>query len=144
LAEQTVIQDYDVKAVRDTIQRIARCAGMTDDRVEDLTLCASEAVTNALKHAGGGNVSLDHQAGTVRVPVADQGSGIDQLQLPRATLMKGYSTRASMGLGFTLMHELADRLYLNTGPHGTTVILEMALQRQSEAEKMLALLDLAD
>jgi anti-sigma regulatory factor (Ser/Thr protein kinase) len=117
---------------------------MTDDRVEDLTLCASEAATNALKHAGGGRVSLDYEGETVRVRVADQGSGIDQLQLPRATLLKGYSTRASMGLGFTLMHELADRLYLNTGPHGTTVILEMALQRRSEAEKMLALLNLAD
>lgn len=144
VAEQPVVKDYDVKAVRDAIQRVARHAGMPDDRVEDLTLCASEAATNALKHAGGGRVSLDYEGETVRVRVADEGSGIDTLQLPRATLMKGYSTRASMGLGFTLMHELADRLYLNTGPHGTTVILEMALQRRSEAEKMLALLNLAE
>jgi hypothetical protein len=58
--------------------------------------------------------------------------------------MKGYSTRASMGLGFTLMHELADHLYLTTNNDGTTLIVEMARHPASEVEQMLARLNLAD
>lgn len=144
MAEQAVETEGDIKAVRDLIQQIGQRAGMTGGRIEDLCLCASEAATNALKHAGSGRVWLDYDETLVRVRVMDAGTGIDPLQLPRATLMRGYSTRASMGLGFTLMHELADRIYLHTGPQGTTLILEMSIRPVSEAERMLALLTLGD
>jgi anti-sigma regulatory factor (Ser/Thr protein kinase) len=144
VAEQLVEVEGDIKAVRDLVRTIGERAGMTEGRVEDLCLCASEAATNALKHAGGGRAWLDHDECLVRIRVVDAGAGIDPLQLPRATLMRGYSTRASMGLGFTLMHELADRIYLHTGSQGTTLILEMSIRPVSEAERMLALMNLAD
>jgi len=144
LAEQTVETDADIKLVRDLVREIGERAGMAEGRVEDLCLCASEAATNALKHAGGGRTWVDHNDSLVRLRVMDAGAGIDPLQLPRATLMRGYSTRASMGLGFTLMHELADRLYLHTGPQGTVLILEMSIRPVSETERMLALMNWAE
>jgi anti-sigma regulatory factor (Ser/Thr protein kinase) len=144
LAEQVVETEGDIKEVRDLVRHIGERAGMAEGRVEDLCLCASEAATNALKHAGGGRAWVDHDDTLVRLRVVDAGAGIDPLELPRATLMRGYSTRASMGLGFTLMHELADRLYLHTGPQGTTLILEMSIRPVSEAERMLALMNWAE
>jgi GAF domain-containing protein len=141
LAEQVVETDFDIKRVRDLVRQIGEGAGMAEGRVEDLCLCASEAATNALKHAGGGRAWVDHNDTLVRLRVVDAGAGIDPLQLPRATLMRGYSTRASMGLGFTLMHELADRIYLHTGPQGTVLILEMSIRPVSETERMLALMN---
>jgi len=39
--------------------------------------------------------------------------------------VRGFSTHAhSLGVGFNLMRDLADRVYLSTGSAGTTVVLE--------------------
>ena len=56
--------------------------------------------------------------------VEDQGGGIAVENLPRATLSRGFSTKATLGHGLKMMIETADRLYLLTGPSGTTVVLE--------------------
>jgi anti-sigma regulatory factor (Ser/Thr protein kinase) len=141
---QPVQDESDVRRVRQAVSEAGYSVGLPDDRVQDLCLCASEAATNALKHAGSGEASVTVTSSAIRVRVEDRGGGIDPFHLPRATLMKGYSTRASLGLGFTLMHELADRLYLTTSADGTTLILEVVLQPASELEQMLSRLSLAE
>jgi hypothetical protein len=79
-----------------------------------------------VRHAGGGTgrVHGDEATGTVQVWVQDQGPGISGESLHRATLERGYSTGAGFGHGFWLMLRTCDRLYLLTGPTGTTVVLE--------------------
>ena len=54
----------------------------------------------------------------------DRGAGIDLAKLPRATLERGFTTAGSLGHGFWLMLQTCDRLWLLTGPEGTTVVLE--------------------
>jgi GAF domain-containing protein/anti-sigma regulatory factor (Ser/Thr protein kinase) len=130
----------DIKHCRDQVVAQSRSLGLGEERLGDLCLCASEAATNALKHAGGGRMSLSVRSGVLRVRVSDEGSGIDALQLPHATLLRGFSTRASMGLGFTLMHEMTDRLCLATDSRGTTLILEMAIHPASEVDRLLAMI----
>ncbi len=44
--------------------------------------------------------------------------------LPRATLSRGFSTKATLGHGLKMMLETADRVYLFMGPTGTTVVLD--------------------
>ena len=44
--------------------------------------------------------------------------------------MRGYSTKPSLGYGFTIMLESLDALYLCTDQKGTTVILQMNLQEE--------------
>jgi GAF domain-containing protein/anti-sigma regulatory factor (Ser/Thr protein kinase) len=140
--ERTVIAGAaDIKVCRDRVQECACAAGMNGERVHDLCLCTSEAATNALKHAGGGWLSVVTSGDVIRVRVSDQGRGIDALQLPHATLMRGYSTRASMGLGFTLIHEMSDRLCLASDPRGTTVIVEMAIHPEAELDRALSMLN---
>jgi GAF domain-containing protein/anti-sigma regulatory factor (Ser/Thr protein kinase) len=134
----------DVKHCREIVHRIGRQVGMSDERLDDLCLCASEAATNAFKHAGGGWMSVSERDGQLRVRVSDQGGGIDALQLPHATLMRGFSTQRSMGLGFTLIHEMTDRLCLSTGSGGTSLIMEMAIHPESEIDQALALLRTVD
>jgi GAF domain-containing protein/anti-sigma regulatory factor (Ser/Thr protein kinase) len=128
----------DVKRCRELVQERASAAGMEGERVSDLCLCASEAATNALKHAGGGWMCLSERNGVFRVRVSDLGRGIDSVHLPHATLMRGYSTQRSMGLGFTLMHEMTDRLCLASDAGGTTLILEMAVHPETEIDQALA------
>lgn len=62
--------------------------------------------------------------GTVQVWVRDQGEGINVENLPRAALSKGDTTAGSLGHGMKMMLESVDRLWLLTGPEGTTVVME--------------------
>lgn len=121
-------REMDVRNVREAAREAALRAGMVPDRVADFALCVSEAVTNALLHGSGGVAAIGVRDGRLRVRVQDYGDGIAPENLSRATLLKGWSSRASMGLGFTVINETADRVYLHTGPAGTTVIVEMAVE----------------
>lgn len=91
---------------------------------DDLVLAFGEASTNALRHGGCCHYSVRHGSGRAQLVVSDAGPGIDFAKLPKATLVPGYSTKQTLGMGFTLMLELADRLVMSTGDTGTTVIIE--------------------
>ena len=80
-------------------------------------------------HGRGGTARLhaDGETGRLQVWVRDQGAGIPEEMLHRATLERGYSTLpGSLGFGFWLMIQTADRVYLHTGEGGTgtTLVLE--------------------
>lgn len=85
-----------------------------------------EAATNALKHAGGGTYQVFGRDGMLQVDVADDGPGIDFTNLPKATLLAGYSSTQTLGMGYTIMLDLADRVLLATEPGHTEVVLEFA------------------
>lgn len=101
--------------------------GMAEERKHDLVTAVSEAGMNTITHGGGsgtGRVSVGAD-GTVQVRIEDQGGGIELASLPKATLARGFSTKASLGHGFKMMQQV-DRVYVLTGPGGTTVVLEQA------------------
>jgi anti-sigma regulatory factor (Ser/Thr protein kinase) len=112
------------------LRRIAEAAacdlGFPDERWQDLVTAVGEAAMNAVVHGGGGTgtVYVDPARSVVQVWIADEGAGIDVENLPRATLELGYSSAGTLGHGFWLMLKTIDRIYLLTGPTGTTVVLE--------------------
>ena len=111
--------------LRHLAQDLAASAGHDGLRQYDLMTAASEAGMNAIVHAGGGTAQVSVNAGgTVQVRVEDHGTGITMENLPRATLARGFSTKATLGHGLKIMLETADRLFLLTGPTGTTLVLE--------------------
>ena len=111
-------------------QEASQVAGHSEERQVDLITAVSEAGMNAVLHGGGGSGQVSVGAdGTVQVRVEDQGGGISMENLPRATLSRGFSTKATLGHGLKLMLETADRLYLLTGSGGTTVVLEQQRER---------------
>lgn len=112
-------------ALRRLAEGAAETAGHSPLRRHDLVTAASEAGMNAIVHAGGGtgHVSLTAR-GTVQVRVEDHGTGITLENLPRAALERGFSTKETLGHGLKMMLETADRVFLLTGPTGTTLILE--------------------
>lgn len=110
-------------------------AGWEQARLFDMATAVSEAATNVLVHGGGGWMRLHVGPDSLRALFVDQGPGIDFEHLPRATLMAGYSTRPSLGLGFTVLLDLMDRVCLCTGPTGTRLLLEASRSpRDREAE----------
>ena len=111
-------------------QEAAQVAGHSEERQFDLLTAVSEAGMNAVLHGGGGlGQVMVGGDGTVQVRVEDHGGGIAMENLPRATLSRGFSTKATLGHGLKMMLETTDRLFLLTGPTGTTVVLEHERER---------------
>ena len=96
----------------------------------DLLSTAGEALDNAVKHAGGGTYQAFARDSSLQVAISDEGPGIDFRTLPRATLVPGFSTAASLGMGFTIMLQLCERVLLTTRPGRTVVMLEFAAERE--------------
>jgi anti-sigma regulatory factor (Ser/Thr protein kinase)/PAS domain-containing protein len=109
----------------------------------DIPTPVGEALVNALRHAGGGIYQLYAHGDVLQVAVRDEGPGIDFRTLPRATLQRGFSTASSLGMGFTIMLQVCERVLLSTHPGRTTVVLEFAA-RQNVDEDAEALDDLED
>ena len=103
-------------------------------RHTDLLSTVGEALDNAIKHAGGGSFQAFARDGSLQIAIADDGPGIDFRTLPRATLVPGFSTAASLGMGFTIMLQLCERVLLTTRPGRTVVTLEFAAVREPALE----------
>lgn len=93
--------------------------------IHDFMNPVGEALNNVLKHAGSGTYQVFAKTtDTVQVAISDSGPGIDFRNLPKATLVQGYSTTATLGAGFTIMLKMSDRVLLTTRPGRTVIVLE--------------------
>jgi len=120
--------------LRDQVRLAAAQAGMCEERSGDFVMAVGEAAGNAIKHAGGGRVEVRLNDDRLTVRVLDEGTGIHCQDLPSAILKAGYSTRVSLGLGYSMILELVDAVWLATGPDGTTVQLEKQVHPAQEPD----------
>ncbi len=123
LARQRVALRH-MQRLRQLVAWAARRVGLTQERGENLELAVSEAASNVIKHGGGsGELHLlrdDNRA--LIAQISDQGPGMASrgpVTLP--------SAEQNHGRGLYLIQRLCDRVEFRTGPHGTTVHLEMNL-----------------
>lgn len=125
--ELEVTTPSQLNTVRALTERVAKCAGLVGEGVADAALCVSEAVTNALKFGTQVAFRGGRFEDQIRFVVEDNGPGLKSAILPQITLQKGFSTGISMGMGFSIMLELMDRVGLSTGQTGTTLLLAKSL-----------------
>ncbi|MDF9408497.1 MAG: Histidine kinase-, DNA gyrase B-, and HSP90-like ATPase [Pelotomaculum sp. PtaB.Bin013] len=112
----------DIALARLSLKKVL--SAIPSSRHYHVLLCFSEALTNVLKHAVSGEWFAVQLDGRLRLVVKDDGPGIKLADLPKATLMQHYSTKNSLGCGFTLITHYADRLYLHTDAGGTMLAME--------------------
>ena len=119
-------QTDGLRQLRHEAMTAAEAVGLSDERGFDLALAVGEAGMNAVVHAGSGTgqVFWDAAQQVVHVRVEDEGEGILVENLPRATLKRGYSTKATLGHGMKMILQTTACLWLLTGPTGTIVVLE--------------------
>lgn len=86
-----------------------------------IVLAVTEAATNAIKHAKESKVEYLTNGNEVLILIRDQGQGIQTKILPKATLIKGFSTKSSLGQGFHIMTQYSDKLYIKSDRAGTIV-----------------------
>lgn len=122
--EYDILSAEELGCARGRIKE-AVAARLPDVDVSALLNAAGEALNNVLKHAGGGSYRVYAADGVAQVVVTDHGPGIDFRTLPRATLVPGFSTTATLGMGFTIILQLCDRVLLATRPGRTVIVLEI-------------------
>lgn len=100
-----------VGLARLVVTQAARTCGLPPDRIEDLRIAVSEAVTNAiLAHQQAGSVKMVVVAfgavddGRFEVSISDAGPGFE----PMADPLEGRAWDIEGGLGITLIRGLAD------------------------------------
>ncbi len=116
---------------------LAEQAGLGHDRAMSFMSCIVEAATNVIKHAGEGEARLSKNDKSLIFSVSDTGPGIGAMALPDVALVAGYSTAGTLGMGYKLMLQFADKVYLSTGPVGTTVAIEMFLDPPADTGQLL-------
>lgn len=128
ITEAYSIDSYkDLSTARTRILSMLASKFSDDESLQELMLAASEAISNAVKHAQGGIYQGYQSEQAIQLMVSDSGPGIDFSVLPKAALIPGFSTKQSLGVGFSVMLELSNRVILATRPGRTIVLLEKCL-----------------
>ena len=113
-----------VREARDAVAGTAATLGVSHDVVDDMRLCVSEVVTNAVRHAYVGEpgeieVSCDGFRDGALVVVRDFGLGTGPPRVPEA--------RTEGGFGWKIVGSLADRYTVRSSPEdGTEVWMSFA------------------
>ncbi len=107
---------------------LAAQADFTVAEVDEVKLAVSEAVTNAIIHGYGSDPSrtvrleAEVRGGVLEIIVADQGKGIENVELAMQPAVSSDPDR--MGLGFCFMESHMDSLHVESAPgRGTRVIM---------------------
>jgi anti-sigma regulatory factor (Ser/Thr protein kinase) len=111
---------------RRTAREMALALGMGETGAEHVAIVTTEACTNLLKHAGGGNILLqvagDDAEGVpfLELLAVDQGPGMANLD---ACLRDGYSTASRPGQGLGAIQRMSKQSDIYTLPGKGTVVL---------------------
>jgi serine/threonine-protein kinase RsbW len=127
------------RVVRASAAEVAQAQGFPEERIEDLKLAISEAVTNAIEH-GNDNVatkfvavvfSLDNQKLEVRI--TDQGDGAGTVD-PSPRLVEEQNLEEGMlrGFGMYLIGALVDDWEVLSSQDGTVVTLRFYREDTTE------------
>ncbi|MDC3414985.1 ATP-binding protein [Aquibacillus sp. 3ASR75-11] len=123
LCEIEIKERKDIPKARELAQNVFDDMGLKRSKAMSYKLIISEAVTNILKHAEYGKMQIYKDEECIRMSVQDKGPGFSLKLLPQTTLMAGFSTKKSLGQGFTLMMKIAEQVVLETSSAGSTLIL---------------------
>lgn len=127
---------------RRTAREMALHVGMDEAGAEHVAIVATEACTNLLKHAGGGQILLQtSDTETEDLPIlellaVDQGPGMSNLDV---CLRDGFSTASSPGEGLGAIQRMSTQSDIYTVPGKGTAILARWRARQSSSKPATAI-----
>ncbi len=113
------------RVVRAAAEEIGHQVGLTEEKVADLTLAVSEAVTNAIEH--GNRLQQEFRVGIIfsvesehlEIRVVDQGETEVPLEIRNRGITEESIEQGELrGLGLYLIHQLVDRVEFSSGKDG--------------------------
>ncbi len=126
------------RVVRASAAEIGQALGFSPERVEDLKLAVSEAVTNAIEHGNKNEVGklvavvfvLDHEKLEIRI--TDQGEGVGCLDFTQR-VVEEHNLESGMlrGFGMYLISALVDDYEVSSSHTGTVLTLRLYRKGQT-------------
>ena len=110
---------------------LAAEAAMEPDRVDELRLAVQEAFINASEHSGATDgrvyvtltlLGAGERPELMQVTVRDHGVGFSA-PARQGTMRDGEGTPRKRGWGLTLIRRLVDEVEIDSGSHGTVVVM---------------------
>ncbi len=119
------------RVVRASAAELGTTMGFSDERIEDLKLAVSEAVTNAIEHGSNGGrnsveviFALDHDK--LEVDIIDRGSGVEAFNAERRVIEEDNLDSGMLrGFGMYLISELVDQYEVQSTSEGTSLKLRI-------------------
>lgn len=125
-------QEHDVVAARQRARQIAAALGFDGTEQTRIATAVSELARNAFQYAQGGSVHFDLEGAAapqlLSILVVDHGPGIATLD---DVLAGSYRSGTGMGLGIVGTRRLMDHFSVQSGAHGTTVMVKKLLPRRA-------------
>jgi anti-anti-sigma factor len=119
-----------IRAIRGRLSTYATSCGLSGYDRYKLLLAATEIMANAVIHGGGrGTINVDRRGDLLVLRITDHGSGIPRRH--RAENPRPRPGRIGSS-GLWLARQLCEQVSIDTGPHGTTVLLTYALPARAE------------
>ncbi len=122
------------RVVRASATEIGQAVGLSAERIEDLKLAVSEAVSNAIDHGNRHETnklvevvfSVDQEK--LEVHIRDQGNGVDYLDFSQR-IVEEHNLESGMHRGFGLyfIRELVDDCEISSSQNGTIMTLRLYL-----------------
>ena len=120
------IPDIELVAL-EGLDRLAHHLGISDDKVGEARIVVTEAILNALEHAGAHSppvlVEFTMTADTLVVFVRDGGKGFVPSEVEDPVLETKLGSAHKRGWGLKLMKSLADDCHIESGKAGTTITI---------------------
>ena len=113
----------NLSEVRVLAETQARMAGLAEDRVVDFVIAVSEVAGNTVRHARSqGSMEIWCDAGEIICEIRDSGVITDPMVGRRPP-----TADANGGHGLWLVHQICDKVELQSNENGTTVRLHFSL-----------------
>ena len=124
-----MLPDKELEAGEEAAQLAAQ-ARMEADRIDELRLAVQEAFINASEHSGASDSSVyvtlalygGERPELVQVTIRDTGSGFTEPE-GRGTIQGQDGRPRKRGWGLTLIRRLVDEVEIESGSHGTVVVM---------------------
>lgn len=125
--EQNILSGDDIKRAKELLAYFSLELGLDKEQWNRLIVSVSEALSNIIKYAGSGRVSLLRRDKNIFLRIEDEGPGLPFKDMLRSIFIKKFRKQRIHQLGFPLMMELVDHISLYTGISGTTLLMEFRL-----------------
>lgn len=135
--------EHDVVLARQRARQIANLLGFDSHDQVRIATAVSEIARNVFRYGGPGRAEFGVTAAppVFQIRISDQGPGIADL----ARILDGqYVSHTGMGMGILGARRLMEEFEIETGPHGTTVLLGKSLPRRAAAVTDQALAEITE
>ena len=114
------------------LEHLARHLGIAYEKIGEAKILVTEAVINALEHAGDKNhaVRVEFRMTTreLVIYVRDYGKGFEPADVEEPDAEAKLGTKSKRGWGLKLMKSLSDGFQIASGSHGTKITITKLLQ----------------